>query len=359
MRLGITLGDPAGIGPEIVAQVLNEARTRRSSTETQEPSWWNADLVVFGDSRVLESAVRLLGLPGLDLETATPSQGIAAQADALHEAKVEITSDRLVDFSAAIPGSFEQGKVSAAAGRASYEYFCTAIDWALRGEIDGIVTSPINKESLHLAGLEYPGHTEILEARTGAAEVGMMLTASAITCSLVTTHVPLAAVPGLLTRAKIEQVIRLTHEAMRILRDKPRPALTVLGLNPHAGEHGLFGTEEMEVIEPAVRSALEAGYNVRGPLPPDTAFLPAIRRQTDAYVCMYHDQGLIPLKALAFDEGVNVTLGLPIVRTSVDHGTAFDIAWKGLADSSSLKSALQLAWKLCSHRLNATEAPLR
>ena len=174
----------------------------------------------------------------------------------------------------------------------------------------------------------------------------MMLTAPEITCSLVTTHVPLADVPGLLSVDRIVRQIRLTHEVMRRLRDVETPRLVVLGLNPHAGEHGLFGDEERRIIEPAIQAATAAGFRVVGPLPPDTAFLPSIRATTDAYICMYHDQGLIPLKALAFDQGVNVTLGLPIIRTSVDHGTAFDIAWQGKADPSSLYQALDLAARL-------------
>jgi len=176
----------------------------------------------------------------------------------------------------------------------------------------------------------------------------MMLTADAITCSLVTVHVGYHEVPALLTVRSVLDTIELTANALQRIRRRA-PRLLVCGLNPHAGEHGLFGTgEEERIIAPAVEAARAAGIDVRGPLPPDTAFLPRFRASCDAYVCMYHDQGLIPLKALAFEEAVNVTLGLPIVRTSVDHGTAFDIAWQGLADPSSFVRAVQLATKLCS-----------
>jgi 4-hydroxythreonine-4-phosphate dehydrogenase len=238
------------------------------------------------------------------------------------------------------------GQVSAACGAAAYRYFTQAIDEALAGHVDAVATCPINKESLHAAGHPFPGHTEILATRTNAERSCMMLTAPEITCSLVTVHVGYREVPALLTTERILDVIELTAAAMERMRGHT-PRLLVCGLNPHAGEHGLFGDREEErVIVPAIEAARAKGIDVAGPLPPDTAFLPKHRTATDAYVCMYHDQGLIPLKALAFEEAVNVTLGLPIVRTSVDHGTAFDIAWQGTAEVSSLVQAVTLAAKL-------------
>jgi len=240
----------------------------------------------------------------------------------------------------------EPGKVSAACGRAAYTYVTSAIDEALAGRIDAIATGPLHKEALHAAGVPFPGHTEILAARTNSDRVCMMLTSDAITCSLVTVHIGYREVPGLLTRERILETIDLTANAMRQLRGR-EPRLLVCGLNPHAGEHGLFGAgEEENEIAPAIAEARARGLDVTGPLPPDTAFLPKYRMTADAYVCMYHDQGLIPLKALAFEEAVNVTLGLPIIRTSVDHGTAFDIAWRGEADVSSFIKAVELAAKL-------------
>ena len=217
-------------------------------------------------------------------------------------------------------------------GKAAYTYITSAIDEALAGRVDAIATGPINKEAINAAGIPFPGHTEILADRTRSERACMMLTSDAITCALVTVHVGYRDVPGLLTRERIDNTIDLTARAMRRLRGR-EPRLLVCGLNPHAGEHGLFGDgEEERLIAPAVTDARARGLDVTGPLPPDTAFLPKYRARTDAYICMYHDQGLIPLKALAFEEAVNVTLGLPIVRTSVDHGTAFDIAWRGEAD---------------------------
>ncbi len=214
--------------------------------------------------------------------------------------------------------------------------------------MDAIATAPINKESLHAAGIPFPGHTEILADRLKPERHCMMLTSEAITCSLVTVHVGYREVPALLTTESVLATIELTAAAMERMRGR-KPRLLVCGLNPHAGEHGLFGDREEErIIAPAIGAAKAKGIDVDGPLPPDTAFLPKYRKAADAYVCMYHDQGLIPLKALAFEDAVNVTLGLPIVRTSVDHGTAFDIAWKGVADPSSLFRAVELAAKLCA-----------
>jgi 4-hydroxythreonine-4-phosphate dehydrogenase len=216
----------------------------------------------------------------------------------------------------------------------------------MSGLVAGVATGPIHKEALHAAGIPFPGHTEIFADRTQAARSCMMLTSDAITCSLVTTHIGYRDVPGQLSIERILEVIQLTAEAMQRIRGRPA-RLTVCGLNPHAGEHGLFGDgEEERIIAPAVAAARQQGYDVQGPLPPDTAFLPPRRQSTDAFVCMYHDQGLIPLKALAFDTAVNITLGLPIVRTSVDHGTALDIAWTGRAQAGSLVQAVLLAARL-------------
>jgi 4-hydroxythreonine-4-phosphate dehydrogenase len=200
---------------------------------------------------------------------------------------------------------------------------------------------------LRAAGVTLPGHTEIFAQRTGAERHCMMLTSASITCSFVTAHVGFADVLTQLTEQRVVDVIELTAAAMRTILGRP-PRLTVCALNPHGGESGLFGNlEEQRIIEPAVAAARAAGFDVSGPLPPDTAFLPARRVATDAYVCMYHDQGHIPLKALAFDEAVNITLGLPIIRTSVDHGTALDIAWQGKASVTSFRQAVKLAAKLC------------
>lgn len=333
-RLLLTMGDPAGVGPELAVRSLFDDATLAI-----------ADPIIVGDRATLEQAAALQGV-SLDHVPTWPSGHLT-------NGRID-RGPAIVDLSSEAPGPFPRGSISAAGGRASHAYLMAAIETCRRRYAEGIVTAPINKESLHLADVPYPGHTEILTEATGCTDSGMMLTSPAITCSLVTTHVPLAAVPKLLDVERIVRLIRLTDRAMRRIADKPRPHLTVLGLNPHAGEGGLFGDEEIRIIRPAIERARAEGLDLEGPLPPDTAFLPKIRARTDAYVCMYHDQGLIPLKALAFDEGVNVTLGLPIVRTSVDHGTAFDIAWSGQVDFASMRAAIRLASRLADgHRERA------
>jgi 4-hydroxythreonine-4-phosphate dehydrogenase len=304
------MGDPAGVGPELCLRLLTDPRVRAAC----EP-------VVYGDLGVLRRIAHLLEWP-------EPDPACVRDLNALDAAGVE------------------PGMVAAACGKAAYVYVITAIADACAGRVDAIATGPLNKEALHAAGVPEPGHTEILANMLNIPRACMMLTSDVITCSLVTAHVGLRDVPGLLTRESILETIELTAGAMKRLRGR-EPRLVVCGLNPHAGEHGLFGAgEEERVISPAVEDARAKGLAVRGPLPPDTAFLPKYREDTDAYVCMYHDQGLIPLKALAFEEAVNVTLGLPLVRTSVDHGTAFDIAWTGAADPRSFVRAVELAAKL-------------
>lgn len=252
----------------------------------------------------------------------------------------------MVDCAAIHAPEIEPGKISPACGRAACLYIEQAIRAALAGRIDAVVTAPIHKESLNLAGVKFPGHTEIFSALTKSRRSCMMLYSDPLTVSMVTTHIGYADVPQKLSARRILDVIELTAEAMgRILRRAPR--LGVCGLNPHAGEHGLFGNqEEHNLVEPAVALARAKGMAVTGPLVPDAAFTPAQRRKYDAIVTLYHDQGHIPFKMLAFDTGVNLTLGLPIIRTSVDHGTAFDIAWQGKADPTSLFSAIRVAAEL-------------
>jgi 4-hydroxythreonine-4-phosphate dehydrogenase len=309
-RLAITMGDPAGIGPELCLRLLTSDRVLKCCLPQ-----------IFGDWGVLVRVAQVLGWP-------TP------------DAKL------VKDHAAIDAGSIRPGRITADCGRAAYTYVTSAIDAALAGQVDAIATGPLHKEALHAAGVPFPGHTEILAERTRSERACMMLASDAITCSLATVHVGYREVPALLTRERILDTIELTAQAMSRLRGRS-PRLLVCGLNPHAGEHGLFGDgEEERIIAPAIEEARARGHVVVGPLPPDTAFLPKYRATTDAYICMYHDQGLIPLKALAFEEAVNVTLGLPIVRTSVDHGTAFDIAWRGEADVSSFVKAVELAARL-------------
>lgn len=325
-RIAVTMGDPAGIGPEVCLRMLAEPRVTSECTP-----------IVFGDAVVLAQVAAQLDLP-------PPPRTLDRAAWSAAHATLE--EPAVYDLQAIRLGDFTPGAINAATGAASYAYVIEAIRAALAREVDAVSTGPINKEALHLAGFKYPGHTEIFAERTRAERSCMMLTSPEITCSFVTTHVGYRDVPGLLSVAKILDAMELTAAAMLKIRGRA-PRLTVCGLNPHAGENGLFGDHEEErIIRPAVDEARRRGLQVLGPLPPDTAFLPQRRRETDAFICMYHDQGHIPLKMLAFDTAINTTLGLPILRTSVDHGTALDIAWQGKANPNSLYEAVLLAARL-------------
>ena len=243
--------------------------------------------------------------------------------------------------------AFAPGVLSADAGRAAYETIVRAVSDARAGGIHGIATAPINKEALALAGLPWRGHTEMLAKLTNAASVAMMFWSEKLRVVLATIHIPLASVPAALTIESVGGIIELTNrELPRFGIERPRLALA--GLNPHAGEHGVLGHEETDVLEPAVARCAKAGIDISGPFPGDTIFLRATRGEFDAVIACYHDQGLIPIKMAAFGQAVNVTLGLPIVRTSVDHGTAFDIAGKGIADPESMVQAVLLAARLAS-----------
>ncbi|MDF1824998.1 MAG: 4-hydroxythreonine-4-phosphate dehydrogenase PdxA [Verrucomicrobiales bacterium] len=321
-KIAITMGDPAGVGPEICLDLLADSAVAEFCTP-----------IVIGDRAVLNKCAAMTGKPSpLHLITEEDLSGC------------EVPS--LVDPGCFSMEGFTPGEISAATGRAAYGFIIKGIELALSGVIDGVSTAPINKEALNLAGVKEPGHTEIFANQSGTEKFCMMMTSEIITCSLVTVHVGYHEVPAMLTVDRIHEVIELTRAAMTRIRGR-EPKMVVCGLNPHAGEKGLFGNREEEVtILPAMEKARAAGADLVGPLPPDTAFLDWRRAETDAYICMYHDQGLIPLKALAFDEAINVTLGLPIVRTSVDHGTALDIAWQGKANPGSLVEAVRLAARL-------------
>lgn len=317
-RLAITVGDVAGVGPELALRCASLPEVYEHCTP-----------VLIGP----EAALRRIGD---HLHLVCPER---IELEALPQR----ASPGILDVGQLDAASIRPGAFDASTGRASYEAVRLATDLALDGQVDAIVTGPIQKEAWHAGGVPYPGHTEMLAAQTATRDVRMMLTSETISCVLVTIHVALMDVAELLSVEAILRSIRLGAEALA--RRLGRPArVTVCGLNPHAGENGLFSHgEEARVIEPAVRAAAQQGYRVTGPVPPDTAFTPAMRGQTDVYVCMYHDQGLIPLKALSFDDGVNVTLGLPIVRTSVDHGTALDLAWQGRATDQSMRAAIRMA----------------
>ena len=313
-RLAVTMGDPAGVGPEVSLILMDEARRRYPDHE----------FIIYGDCHMLERVAEVVSLPPV-------STGSVNHIPSLEN-----------------PSAIVPGQLSADGGQASYDYLAQAIGDAMKGEIDAIVTAPINKEALRLAGLKYPGHTEILTELTGSKRSCMLQYSREVTASFVTCHCGYAEVPSLLTRERLREVIDLTHEALVKIR-KSEPELLVLGLNPHAGEHGLFGdSEEERIIAPEVEAARKRGLRINGPVPPDTAFIPSMREKIDGYICMYHDQGHIPLKALEFYTAVNVTLGLPIIRTSVDHGTAYDIAWQGKASPGSIFCAAQLAVDMIS-----------
>ncbi|MEM8681277.1 MAG: 4-hydroxythreonine-4-phosphate dehydrogenase PdxA [Planctomycetota bacterium] len=321
-KIAITMGDPAGIGPEICLKFL-AAQHWRDRCVPQ----------IFGDVRLLARVAEAVGIAWRDEWTH-------------HEGWAPDTDAPIIHLDALDPLQVTAGQFDAATGKAAFAYLDQAISATLDQQVTAIVTAPINKAALHAAGIDYPGHTEILTARTAAPQSCMMLTSDQLTCSLVTTHVGHREVAGLLSTDRVKQTIDLTAAAMRTLHRR-EPRLAVCGLNPHAGEAGLFGNdEERRVILPAILAARDEGLDVEGPLAPDTAFLPVRRAQFDAYVCMYHDQGLIPIKMLSFDTAVNVTLGLPIVRTSVDHGTAGEIAWTGKAQFSSLSAAVEMALRL-------------
>jgi 4-hydroxythreonine-4-phosphate dehydrogenase len=327
IRIGLTMGDPAGVGPELCLAALQDIE------ENDGP----CIPVVFGDATILQRVAAKLGLvlPVLDVLSISDVQK-----------RLTIEGPTLIDVKSLVDPDFRPGTVSAATGDAAFSYLDHAIACAQAGTIDGIVTAPLHKEALAMAGHDFPGHTEILADRTGTDRYCMMLTSREITCSLVTTHIGLNEVCTSISTSKIVEVARLTCQAMgRMLGREPR--LAICGLNPHAGENGLFGAnEERDIIQPAIAELAGEGIQAIGPLPADTAFIPAIRAKVDAYICMYHDQGLIPLKTLAFDEAVNVTLGLPFVRTSVDHGTALDIAWTGQVNTRSMLEAVLLAAKM-------------
>ena len=295
-RIAITVGDPAGIGPEVAEKAASDSRVREACVP-----------VLYG-----------------------PPEGVR----------------------------FEPGVLEPAAGHAAYEAIVAAVRDTLGATVAGIATAPVNKMAFAMAGLPWKGHTDLLGHLTGSARVAMMFWSEPLKVILASVHVPLADVPRMLTLELLHEVIDLAAcELPRFGLVNPRLALA--GLNPHAGEEGLIGTEEQRVLRPAVEAARLRGVHIDGPLPGDTIFVRASRGEFDAVIACYHDQGLIPVKLLTFGQAVNVTLGLPIIRTSVDHGTAFDIAGKGVADPSSMIAATLLAARLASHAAHGSQGPAR
>ena len=334
-RLAVTLGDPAGIGPEVAMRALADAGLRS-----------RARIAVFGPP--LETWTRLAGQAPTFAVREAPLDDAAGEAagdstdDAANERDRQFEGVELLTRGPDL-ADLQVGRPSRLSGEAAVRYVLAAVDAARHGRVDGIVTAPISKEAVRAAGYPWPGHTELLAEQFGAAEVAMMFAGGPLRIILVTIHLSLLDAIRSLSVERIVRACRMGSEALRRWFAVPLPRLGVCGLNPHASEAGQFGFEERETIGPAIEEARAAGMCVFGPLPPDTAFHQAMRGRFDLVVAMYHDQGLIPLKTVAMEDSVNITVGLPIVRTSPDHGTAHDIAGRGQADPRSMAAALRLA----------------
>ncbi|SIO61053.1 4-hydroxythreonine-4-phosphate dehydrogenase [Singulisphaera sp. GP187] len=341
--VALTMGDVAGIGPEVIARAWGDSPLRALARP-----------FVIGSKSVLERALACVG-------GQATVQSISRPEDARPTARLipclEATDEDVADIA--------PGLVDPRAGRAAYDYLITAVDLALAGRIDAITTLPLHKEALRAGGVLHPGHTEILAERCGILDHAMMLYIgppvgagdTGLGVVHATLHVPLRSVFDLLTVEAVESKILLADRAIRPLTEGRPPRVAVAALNPHGGEGGLFGDEEERVIAPAIARAVEAGINATGPIACDTLFVRAIAGEFDAVVAMYHDQGHVALKTIGFDRAVNVTLGLPIIRTSVAHGTAFDIAWKGRAETSSLIEAVRVAARLVAGKRFAVDVP--
>ena len=321
--VAITMGDAAGIGPEIIIKALSHA----SVYDCCRP-------LVVGDISVMERAGAMLGLSLRFRAVAEPTEACFVLPT------IDVLDLHNVDWSQVQPGT-----VCAEAGRAAVEYVVRATELALADEAQAIATAPLNKEAIQLGGCRFIDHTGILTAKTGSSRVTTMLVTGLLRTVHVTRHVPLRAVAPLITVERVLETIKVTDEGLRAL-GIGRPRLAVAALNPHGGEGGLLGDEETAAIAPAVKSARSEGIDAHGPFPADSIFTRALRGEFDAVVAMYHDQGHIPIKVHGLEESVAVTLGLPVVRTSADHGTAFDIAWQGIADARSMIEAIKLAAQL-------------
>jgi len=320
-NIAITMGEPGGVGPEVVVKALANRIIRRCCSP-----------VVIGDAATIKEAARKSKL----------SVKVRVINDLSELNAGQFTID-VVDIRS--PYKFKKNISSRGAGRAVVKYITKAVELALNKEVDGIVTAPISKESLSMAGYAWPGHTELLAELTGARDFAMMFVSRKLKVILCTIHIPLKDVPQRITKSGVAGTIRLGIKGCEMMGTKS-PKIAVAGLNPHAGESGVIGKEESRSIIPAIKAVKKDGCNISGPYPPDVVFHKAYNGEFDMVVCMYHDQGLIPFKMLAFDTGVNMTVGLPIIRTSPDHGTAFDIAWQDRAEPTSMIEAIKLAVKM-------------
>jgi 4-hydroxythreonine-4-phosphate dehydrogenase len=320
--IAITMGDPCAVGPEIIVKALEHHEVAAQCTP-----------LVVGDRPALERAMQVRGSRMGIVEVAEPEEAYRVPDGAM----------ALLPLSRLPEEDLRYGRPTLAAGEAVYRYICTAARLCLAGRVAAMVTAPINKEAMNRAGHDFHGHTELLAELCGVDDYVMMLAGDLLRVSLVTIHEALRDVPPLISRERVLNTIRITAAGVRRLTGKARPRLAVLALNPHCGEGGMFGNEDREFIAPAIEAAKLEGIDAMGPLSADTLFYFAQQGEYDGVVAMYHDQGLIPLKMLHFDDGVNVTLGLPIIRTSVDHGTAYDLAGTGRASEKSLLAAIRMA----------------
>jgi 4-hydroxythreonine-4-phosphate dehydrogenase len=332
-RIAITMGDPAGVGPEVVLKALSNPRTHSVGK-----------FVVIGNQKVFQRAATLLETE-LDLT-------VIHDVDEIDR---EYKKPYLLEQPPIPSGDFPTGQVDALCGQAAVNYILCAVDMASAGLIDAIATAPINKAALQAAGIPFKGHTELLADRTQSQDVAMMLVTPGrgdepqwLRVTHVTTHIPLREVGEALNAARILKTIDITAKGMDQLGIN-KPKLALAAFNPHAGDEGLMGDEEIRILTPVVDQARQHGYDLLGPIPADTVFLRAIEGEFDAVVALYHDQGHIPVKTHGFERAVNITLGLPFIRTSVDHGTAFDIAWKGIANEQSMVESILLARQMSSH----------
>jgi 4-hydroxythreonine-4-phosphate dehydrogenase len=320
-KIAITMGDPGGIGAEVIIKALFSSEIHEYCTP-----------IIFGDRLVIEEAIKLLNMY-VKLQVISSPEECKPSPGTIQLIPVGETGD------------FQKAKATESGGHACVSYIKKAVELAQEKRVDALVTAPISKEALHIAGYSWPGHTEMIAELTGTKEYAMMLVGGLLRIILVTIHTAIRKVPDQILKDTVLKTIRLAKKACDMMGITD-PRIAVAGLNPHAGEAGLFGDEESREILPAIEEAVQLGIPVTGPFPPDSLFHRAYRGEIDIIVCMYHDQGLIPLKMISFDEGVNVTIGLPIIRTSPDHGTAYPIAWQGKANPSSMLEAIKFASRL-------------
>ncbi|QUG74233.1 D-threonate 4-phosphate dehydrogenase [Erwinia sp. E602] len=330
--IAVTMGDAAGIGPEIILNALGGELS-------------GAPVLVVGCLATLQRVYAAGLVPAVELRAISQ----VAQARFM-PGVVHVLDEPLAD-----PGALRPGRVQSQAGDLAYRCVKRAAELAMAGQVQAIATAPLNKAALHLAGHPYPGHTELLAELTGSRDVAMLLYTDRLKVIHVSTHIALRQFLNTLSAARITSVIALAGRFLQLV-GYAAPRIAVAGVNPHAGENGLFGDEEIAIVAPAIAAARAQGWQVTGPCPPDTVFLQASEGQYDMVVAMYHDQGHIPLKLLGFYDGVNITAGLPFIRTSVDHGTAFDIAWQGKAKPASMVAAIKLAMKLVGEVRYVTDA---